>query len=65
MPIDEGDYAVIFYTSGTTGRPKGAISSHRNMIANLQNTMYNTVAGAMVTPRGPPVGRRRPDGRRC
>ena len=45
-PIDEDDYAVIFYTSGTTGRPKGAISTHRSMIANLQNTMYGGVAGA-------------------
>ncbi|MGZ4681535.1 MAG: class I adenylate-forming enzyme family protein [Acidimicrobiales bacterium] len=50
VPIDEGDYAVIFYTSGTTGRPKGAISSHRNMVANLQNTIFNTVAIAMVAP---------------
>ncbi|MGZ4726102.1 MAG: class I adenylate-forming enzyme family protein [Acidimicrobiales bacterium] len=49
-PIDEGDYAVIYYTSGTTGRPKGAISSHRNMVANLQNTIFNTVAIAMVAP---------------
>lgn len=55
VPIDEGDYAVIFYTSGTTGRPKGAISSHRNMIANLQNTIYNTVATAMLT-GGEPAG---------
>jgi long-chain acyl-CoA synthetase len=54
-PIDESDYAVIFYTSGTTGRPKGAISSHRNMIANLQNTMYTTISGAMVTGDPPAV----------
>jgi len=47
-PIAEDDYAVIFYTSGTTGRPKGAVSSHRSMIANLQNTMFNAVAGAMA-----------------
>jgi long-chain acyl-CoA synthetase len=47
-PIDEDDYAVIFYTSGTTGRPKGAISTHRSMIANLQNTIYGGVAGAML-----------------
>jgi len=46
--IAEDDPAVIFYTSGTTGRPKGAISTHRSMIANLQNTMYNAVAGAMT-----------------
>ena len=47
-PIAEDDPAVIFYTSGTTGRPKGAISTHRSMIANVQNTMYNAFAGAMV-----------------
>jgi long-chain acyl-CoA synthetase len=46
--IDEDDPAVIFYTSGTTGRPKGAVSTHRSMIANLQNTIYNTVAGSIV-----------------
>jgi long-chain acyl-CoA synthetase len=46
--IAEDDAAVIFYTSGTTGRPKGAISTHRSMIANLQNTMYNAIAGGMV-----------------
>ena len=45
--IAEEDPAVIFYTSGTTGRPKGAISTHGSMIANLQNTMFNAVAGAM------------------
>ena len=49
-PIAEDDDAVIFYTSGTTGRPKGAISTHRSMIANLQNTLYTTVANAMADP---------------
>ncbi len=47
-PIDEDDTAVIFYSSGTTGKPKGIMSTHRNMIANLQNTIYNTVAGSMT-----------------
>ncbi len=47
VEIDEGDPAVIFYTSGTTGRPKGAISTHRSMIANLQNTMFHSVVQAM------------------
>jgi long-chain acyl-CoA synthetase len=54
-PIDEADYAVIFYTSGTTGRPKGAISSHRSMIANLQNTIYNTMAAALVAASDDPL----------
>ena len=53
--IDEDDAAVIFYTSGTTGKPKGAISTHRSMIANLQNTMYNAVAGAMASADGTSV----------
>ena len=49
-PIAEDDAAVIFYTSGTTGKPKGAISTHRSMIANLQNTLFSTLAGAMANP---------------
>ncbi|MEZ5206421.1 MAG: class I adenylate-forming enzyme family protein [Acidimicrobiales bacterium] len=59
-PITEDDYAVIFYTSGTTGRPKGAISSHRNMVANLQNTIFNTALTALVE-----ADRPRPDGERA
>jgi len=46
--IDEDSAAVMFYTSGTTGRPKGAISSHRGMIANLQNTFYRAGASALL-----------------
>ena len=56
-PIAEDDAAVIFYTSGTTGKPKGAISTHRSMVANLQNTILFTVAGAMANPEaGSPLG---------
>ena len=49
VEIDEGDPAVIFYTSGTTGRPKGAISTHRSMIANLQNSAYLATVGRLLS----------------
>lgn len=34
VPTDENDTAVILYTSGTTGQPKGAELRHRNMRDN-------------------------------
>ncbi|MCK5539571.1 MAG: AMP-binding protein [Deltaproteobacteria bacterium] len=35
FPTGDDDVAVICYTSGTTGRSKGAMITHRNLIANM------------------------------
>jgi long-chain acyl-CoA synthetase len=34
-PLEADDDASIFYTSGTTGKPKGALGTHRNMCTNI------------------------------
>ena len=35
LALAADDDCTILYTSGTTGRPKGALGTHRNMIANI------------------------------
>jgi long-chain acyl-CoA synthetase len=39
-PVDEDDVSVILYTSGTTGRSKGAMWTHRSMLAALQSNAH-------------------------
>ncbi len=39
-PIDTDSDACIFYTSGTTGKPKGAQLTHRGCVANIMNVAF-------------------------
>ena len=46
-PIKADDPATIFYTSGTTGTPKGALGTHRNICSNIWSTAYSRARNAL------------------
>ncbi|MGH3758014.1 acyl-CoA synthetase [Actinophytocola sp.] len=49
-PVDQEDIAVVMYTSGTTGRPKGAALSHANIHWNSFNVLIDVdLTSAEVT----------------
>jgi long-chain acyl-CoA synthetase len=51
IAIDPDADACIFYTSGTTGFPKGAQLTHRGCITNLFNMLYSGASTALATQR--------------
>ncbi len=48
VSIDPDDDVCIFYTSGTTGTPKGAQLTHRGCVANLMNIGFSRALQSMA-----------------
>ncbi|PKP81647.1 MAG: AMP-dependent synthetase [Alphaproteobacteria bacterium HGW-Alphaproteobacteria-18] len=51
VAVDPDSDACIFYTSGTTGNPKGAQLTQRGCVANLFNMMYAGASSALAVER--------------
>ncbi|HKJ25636.1 MAG TPA: class I adenylate-forming enzyme family protein [Myxococcota bacterium] len=63
VPIDEDDPACILYTSGTTGRPKGAVNTHRNIVAVNRIQVWHGLR--LMKIQGPPPPGAPPPRPRC
>lgn len=53
VALDSDDDATIFYTSGTTGNPKGALGTHRNLLTNILSTGFSSARSFLR--RGEPL----------
>ena len=51
--IDPDDDLCVFYTSGTTGFPKGAVMTHRAAVHNLMNMGFYSAALGMINEKEP------------
>jgi acyl-CoA synthetase (AMP-forming)/AMP-acid ligase II len=55
VPIAPDDDATIFYTSGTTGKPKGALGTHRNLLTNILSGAYAGLRSVLRRGDEPPA----------
>ncbi|MDB5691836.1 MAG: AMP-dependent synthetase and ligase, partial [Alphaproteobacteria bacterium] len=55
VEIAPDDDATIFYTSGTTGKPKGALGTHRNLLTNIFSVGYSAARTALRRGEPPPA----------
>ena len=50
VALSTDDPAIILYTSGTTGKPKGALSRHRNVCQAIFSLTFAAACAAIVNP---------------
>ncbi|WP_426168043.1 class I adenylate-forming enzyme family protein [Sandarakinorhabdus sp. DWP1-3-1] len=58
LPVAEigpEDDATIFYTSGTTGKPKGALGTHRNIVSNIMASGFAAARSYLRRGEMPPA----------
>ncbi len=67
VAIDPDDDLCVFYTSGTTGFPKGAVMTHRAAVHNVMNMGFYSMALGMINQKEPmaPDQRDQPAGLVC